>query len=267
MTRLFDVPTGKMAEFHRVLAGQGMTAEMIDMIVRNPILLDGMIADLEEKLARRRDNYSEVFENIYTVCEVFERRLTERGWPIYPDEVRAFFDSYPHQASTLDEVVIPFAWLGSFERTYQELLAWLDDVYPDNEIQDSLRRPHRVQFAYWAKKQLPSEPTLMWIGLTGLRKRKLTLGEPQIGQPMSNLAALSLPVLHPCWLEAATQGDSDVSPSVVLPVLRYSMWGRRRWNPQQVLVLGSRDLSPSLFHDSGDADTHWSSGRVDGRLL
>lgn len=267
MTRLFDVNLGKMDEFHRVLAGQGMTAEMIDMIVKDPIRLSGLVDDLKALQAQRRNPYSELFENDVVLWETFFTRLSMQNWSFTPQQVSAFHDRRPQQHSTLDDVIVPFAWLGNFDDTYREQLAWLDDTLPTDGIRAKLRRPHRVQFMYTYRHGLPKEPTLYWISLNGLRKREAPSRKASVSLPISNLAALSLPVLHPRWMAAMAEGNSDVAQNITMRALRYSPWGRMRGNPQKVLVMSARHPSIGLYSAPFYDDATWSNGDIDGKLL
>lgn len=260
MTRLHDVTVGKFDQFKRVLAEADLDGELVDAVLRQPKLADGMVVWLREQLNPPAPDLSELFVSLEVQLANVRNWNQMRGWGF----TDADFDSIDltpveHTGLVVDVIAVYLPDQGKtsgIQRTFEELWDIASSIQPGKWRYESLKSDKKHLRLLDGIEHVP-----------GIRRVTIDLGanwDPQEGiRPMDvrgpdsvHAEALAAAAHFPDWVQAM---DGERVPYVWMPGYQATIPGDGAGRSVPCLGWDQFDREVRLYASWGDyRHYYWS---------
>ena len=250
MTRLHDVTVGKFDQFKRVLAEADLDGELVDAVLRQPKLADGMVGWLREQLNPPAPDLSELFVSLEDQIANVRRWNTERNWGFTDADFDAV-DLSPseHSGLVVDVIAVYLPDQGKtsgIPRTFEELWDIASSIQPGKWRYESLKSDKKHLRLLDGIEHTP-----------GIRRVTIDLGanwDTQDGiRPMDvrgkdsvHAEALAAAAHFPNWVQAM---DGERVPYVWMPGYQVTIPGYEAWRCLPYLDWDSVGREVELYAD------------------
>jgi hypothetical protein len=230
MTRLHDVTVGKFDQFKRVLAEADLDGELVDAVLRQPKLADGMVGWLREQLNPPAPDLSELFVSLEDQLANVRRWNTERNWGF----TDADFDSVDltpveHSGLVVDVIAVYLPDEGKtngIQRTFEELWTVAKAQQPNAWRWDELKSDKKHLRLLDGIEHSPGIRRVTidlganWDTTNGIRPMDVR------GKDSVHAEALAAAAHFPNWVQAM---DGERVPYVWMPGYQVTIPGDGAW--------------------------------------
>lgn len=227
MTRLHDVTVGKFDQFKRVLAEADLDGELVDAVLRQPKLADGMVGWLREQLA---PPLPELFVSLEVQLANVRNWNQMRGWGFTDADFDAI-DLTPlnHTGLVVDVIVVYLPDKGKtsgIQRTFEELWDIASSIQPYNWRYESLKSdPKHLRLLDGIEhtpgiRRVTLDLGANWDTTNGIRPVDVR------GKDSVHAEALAAAAHFPGWVQAM---DVERVPYVWLPGYQVTLPGGEAW--------------------------------------
>ncbi|TAK89176.1 hypothetical protein EPO04_03710 [Patescibacteria group bacterium] len=205
-TSLYDITIGQQTELTRILAGAGLDADMVKRIIRNPDLAKKMIGEIRQTIPTNTD----LFASAEDILTRFRERAELRGWPITAKPGGHLARNMPRFPTDSLAALCLKIWLGSAEKTAEELWAWVVDSHPNSWQYGGLKFDPEY-FELLDPSRYGDEPSVEWevidlgaywepeSGRTVLEVREQAAARSDV---LADFEVLTVAALHPNYIQA-----------------------------------------------------------------
>jgi hypothetical protein len=251
MTRLYDVTVGKFDQFKRVLAEADLDGELVDAVLKQPQLADGMVGWLREQLA---PPLPELFASLEVQLANVRNWNQMRGWGFTDADFDAI-DLTPssHSGLVVDVIAVYLPNQGKtsgVQRTFEELWDIASSIQPNKWRYDSLKSdPKHLRLLDGIEhvpgiRRVTLDLGANWDTTSGIRPMDVR------GKDSAHAEILAAAAHFPNWVQAM---DGERVPYVWMPGYQVTFPGREAWRhvPNLYWYSVDREVSLSASWDDG----------------